>query len=262
MGLVLTQWHLPLTFRIAPSEGRGEIHIHETSALAGHGRLTGKMHLNWGYTAFVEGRLDLARVDLQTFLRQTVNSAQLGGGLMTARFDFVGRDMRSLDDLTGRLEASFEQAQAFAVPVLKEMSPLLGVAPNTTFQKGTLRARLERSTLHIQGLALEAVYYQVFIEGSVSLHGRLDVEITAGTGNFGIGTPRLRLLGLRIPIVGPVPLVVAQEAAALLGNRLIHVHVGGTLRNPSYRVFPLAAFTQEAVRFFITKGVNPLAAGP
>jgi hypothetical protein len=262
MGLAVTRWHVPLTFRFAPTESRGEITIAESRAQAGHGEITAKGSLAWQHSMRVEGKLLLSRVDLQTFLRQTAGSSHLGGGLMSARFDFAGREMRSLDDLTGTLVGSFEQAQAFSMPVLKEISPFLGIGPSTTFQKGRLRARLERGFLNIEGLALAAANYQVFIDGKVSLQGHLDLDATAGTGNFAIGTPRLRLLGMRVPIAGPVPLAMAQEAASLLANRVIHARVTGTMHSPTIRVFPLATFTQEAVRFFFSRNVNPLAATP
>src|SRR2546423_2042402 len=170
--------------------------------------------------------------------------------------------MRSSYDLTGNLEASFEQAQALNLPVLKEISPFLGIGPNTTFQKGNMRARLARGFLSIEGLALEGTYYQMFLDGKISLQGRLDLDVTAGTGTFAIGTPRLRLLGLRVPIAGPVPLVVAQEAASLLANRTIHAQVTGTMHSPTIRLLPLATLNQEAVRFFFTRSLNPLASSP
>ncbi len=164
--------------------------------------------------------------------------------------------MRSAGDLNGTIQASFEQAQALALPVLQQVSPLLGIGPSTTFQKGSLHARLDHGTVNIQALALESVNYQVFIEGRITPEEQLDLEVTANTGNLGIGTPRLKILGARIPIAGPVPLVVAQEAATLLANRVIRAQITGNLKSPNIRILPLATLSQEATRFFLTASLN------
>jgi hypothetical protein len=261
MGLTVSAWRLPLRFRYAPAEGRGEFESADIRAQVGTGQLTGKVDLNWQDTMRISGNLILTRADMGTLLRQTAGAAGLGGGLLSARFDFAGHEMRSLDDLTGTLQGSFEQAQAFNVPVLKEISPFIGIGPGTTFQKGSLQARLGRGSLTIQALSLDAVNYQVFIQGTVSLQGRLDLDATANTGNLGIGTPRLRLLGVRLPIAGPVPLVIAQEAASLLANRVIHARVTGALPNPTVRILPLATLTQEAARFFLSRAIGQTSSG-
>jgi translocation and assembly module TamB len=261
LGIEVTQWRVPLRFSFAPSEGRGQIEVHETSAQAGRGRANGKLVLGWDYTTRAHGQLRFSRVDLQTMLRQTVGQTQVGAGTMAGRFDFSGRDMRSLNELDGKLEASFEQSQAFTMPVLKDVSRYVGAGPSTTFQKGDLRARLDSGLFRIQRLALEGANLQVFMEGTVSLAGRLDLDALATTGTFG-PDPRLRLVGLKIPFAGPVPLVVVQEATTLLSNRVIHLRVTGTIRSPSIRVLPLPTLTQEAARYFLQRQVGPLPFNP
>jgi hypothetical protein len=261
LGLEVTQWRMPLGFRLAPGEGRGQIDVLETSAQAGRGRLTGKVSLGWDITTRLEGQLRFARVDLQTFLRQVAGPTQIGGGLMTGRFDFGGRDMRSLHDLEGVLEASFEQSQALNLPVLRQVAPFLGIGATTTFHKGDLRARLDNGLFRIQRLALEGNNLHVFIDGTVSLEGRLNLGVIAQTVRLGID-PRLQVLGLRIPVTGPVPLVVLQEAATYLSNRVIHLQVTGTIRSPNIRVLPLATLTQEALRFLVRRYIGPVPLNP
>jgi hypothetical protein len=263
-GLNVSDWHVPLRFVYAPSQQRGEVNISQTTAQAGHGQITGNAAMSWdgvsSGTVRLQGKLLMSRVDVQTLLRQA-GSSPLGGGLMTARFDFGGQDMRTIYDLTGTLHASFAQTQALNVPVLHELSPFLGIGNSTTFQKGSLSARLERGLLKIDALALEAVNYSVFIDGTVTLRERLDLDVVAHTGNLGIGTPRLRLLGIRIPIAGPVPLVVAQEVASLLANRVVHARVTGTVQSPTIRVVPLATLTQEGARFFVMRALGTSSSG-
>lgn len=260
-GLSVTQWRLPLTFRYAPSFGHGEIIAHETSAQVGPGRMTGKVSIGWDHTFRVEGNLRFFRISVENLLKETIGSSSAAGGLLTGRFDFNGRDMRSINDLTGKLDASFEQSQAMNVPVLKQVSPFLGINPSTTFQKGALHARLANGFFRIQALGLEGNNVSLFAQGSVSLAGRIDLDVQATTANFGID-PRLRFLGLRIPAAGPVPLLIAQEAATLLSNRVVHLRVTGTVRSPNIRVLPLASITQEGVRYFLTRTFGPLPFNP
>lgn len=229
MGLDVAEWHLPLVYRYDPADGDGdgEITVRESSAQAGRGKITGKLTLTWNSTMRVEGQVKLTRVDLQTFLRQTVGSTQLGGGLLDARFDFASSEMRSLNDLTGSLVASFDQAQAFNMPVLKQIAPFLGIGPSTTFQKGNLHGRLARGYFHISSLALEGPKVQVLIQGNVSLQKSLDLDVTAGFGLLVINTPRL-----------------------------IHLHVSGTTHSPTIRAVPLATITDVA-RLFMLRGILP-----
>ncbi len=262
LGLEISQWRVPLTFRIAPLMGRGEVQIPETSAQASSGRLTGKMSTAWEYTTRVEGQIRFTRVDLESLLRQMMGPTQVAGGKMTGRFDFAGREMRSLEDLTGTLQAAFEQSRALDFPVLRQVAPFVGVGSSTTFQKGELRARLDRGVFHVQRLALEGANLQLFMEGRVWLDGRLDLAVTANTANLPFDMPGLRLLGLRIPLLGPVPLGVLREASTLLSNRLIHLRVTGTIRNPIIRVNAFATLTQESVRYFLRRQVSTLPLNP
>jgi translocation and assembly module TamB len=93
----------------------------------------------------------------------------------------------------------------------------------------------------------------VFAEGTVGLGGQLGLDVLAQTGRVGLDPARLRLLGLRVPAVGPVPLTVLIEANRYLSNRLLHLRVTGTVRSPSVRVLPLLTLTQEAVRYFLNR---------
>ncbi|MFO0967269.1 MAG: AsmA-like C-terminal region-containing protein [Gemmataceae bacterium] len=260
-GVEVTDWRLPFTFRYAPTEGHGQLQMNDITAQVGAGRIKGKLDLSWEYAIRLEGNLQFTRVDLQKLLRPFLGATSVVSGRLTGRFDFAGRDVRSLSDLSGRLDAAFEQTQALNLPVLKEISPFLRLNPSVTFQKGDLHARLADGFFRVQRLGLEGAVGQLYAEGTISLEGRLNLDVTAGTGSFGID-PRLRFLGLRIPAAGPVPLVVAQEAATLLSNRVLQMRVTGTVRTPSIRVLPLATLTQEAVRFFLRSTVGDVPFNP
>jgi hypothetical protein len=68
----------------------------------------------------------------------------------------------------------------------------------------------------------------------------------------------LRLLGLRIPAAGPIPVSLLLEASTYLSNRTIHLRVTGTVRSPVVQVQPVALLSDEVVRFFINRSSLPI----
>ena len=75
----------------------------------------------------------------------------LGGGLASGRIDFSGSNVRSLDDVTATVDASFAQAQAFQLPILSSLVPFVGRGQsNSTFQSGELRGRLANGVFRVQ----------------------------------------------------------------------------------------------------------------
>jgi hypothetical protein len=258
-GVDVTDWRLPMTWRLSPGQNRGEIRVTDTTAHVSRGRASGKLNLQWDYAARVDGDVKFNGVDVQSLLRGAGGSSLIGGH-MSGRFVFAGNNVRSFDDLTGTLDASFKQAQALQVPVLRQVAPFLGVGPSTTFQNGRLIARLSRGgVIRVQQLNLQGGNLQVFADGTVLTSGRLNLDVVAKTGEYGLPLNRLRLFGLRIPLAGPVPLVVLQEASALLSNRLIYLTVTGTYHNPVIRPRPVPILTETALRFFMdrTLPINP-----
>jgi translocation and assembly module TamB len=228
----------------------------------GHGQATGRLTAYWEDVLRVDGQAKFSRVDVGTVLQQTIGSTQFGGGTMTGRFDFASRDLRSANDLTGSLIASFEQSQALSMPILQQVAPFLGVGPSTTFQKGKARAGLDRGLLRIQQLALEGGNLKVHAEGTIALDDRLNLSVTANTGSFGPDFPGSRLLRLRVAALGPLPVQVAQQAINLLSNQVIHLEVTGTTRNPIIRVRPLATLSEEGIRFFLDRAVTGSSVAP
>jgi translocation and assembly module TamB len=261
LGLEVTQWRLPAEWTYAPSTGRSQLDIYESSATVARGRIVGKATLFWDTSLRIEGNLRFSGVDVQTLLRQTMGSSQLGGGQMTGRFEFAGSNVGSVNDLNGNLVAAFSQAQALQLPILRQVAPYVGMGPSTTFQRGELRARLDRGVFRIQQLALEGGKLQLHVEGTASLEGRLNLSVVAKTGE--VGAPgAVRVIASRIPIAGPVPQLVLQEASGLLASRVINLEVTGTTHSPVIRLRPLPLLTDEVVRFFLSRSNSPIPLAP
>jgi hypothetical protein len=257
-GVEVSDWRLPLDWSVAAGAGRGRLAVRDSAGQVALGRVQGHADLSWGETVRLDARLRLFGVELRTLLRPLANSTPVGGGRLTGRLDLAASDLRSPDDLTGMLEARFQEAQALEFPALRQVVPW--VAPGQaamTFRSGDVRARLAHGTVKVERLALTAPALELFAEGTVTLAGRLNLEVTARTGQVGANPQVLRLLGVRIPAVGPVPLALLTEATNYLSNRVVHLHVSGTVRSPVVRVEPLGLLSDEAVRFFLGKAGVP-----
>jgi hypothetical protein len=173
---------------------------------------------------------------------------------VTGHVQFGGDNVRSLNDLTADIRAKLHQTQAVGVPVLAQVLPFIAPGQsNATFQSGSLRGRLAGGVVRIGSLALQGTYLRVYARGNVTLTGRLDLAVTAQTGQFGPEPLLLNLLRVRLPAFGPIPLSLLVEATSYLSNRVINMQVTGTVQHPVIRIEPLRLLTEEAVRFFINR---------
>jgi hypothetical protein len=258
-GLEIADWRLPVSWSFSPLQGRASAEIAETSLQLARGRANGKLTVAWDNGARVDGVLRLDRVELGELVRQ---AGSIAAGRTTAKLEIKGSGVRSVNDLSGTLIASFEQAQALQVPVLQQIAPFVGLGPSTTFQKGNLVARLDRGTARIQQLALQGNNTQVFLDGTVTMRQELNLHVVAKTTDVGWPTLRLGPIGLRLPVAGPVPLVVAQEVSNLISNQVVYLDVTGTPSSPVIRPRTLQILSSEAVRFFLNPSNSPVTLNP
>jgi hypothetical protein len=107
----------------------------------------------------------------------------------------------------------------------------------------------------IDRLALTGRLARLHIEGTVTLQQRLDLDVVAATNTLGVDPALQRLLSIRLPSVGPVPLGLVTEVSNYLSNRTIRLSVGGTIRAPVVRVNTAATLSEAAVRFFLGQAI-------
>jgi hypothetical protein len=107
-------------------------------------------------------------------------------------------------------------------------------------------------------LTFAGTLLQLFVDGTVTLQGRLNLQVTATTGNVGVNPTFVRFLGLRIPAVGPIPVTLLLEASTYFANRVVHLRVTGTAPSPIVTVEPLSLLTEEALRFLVNRSSLPV----
>jgi hypothetical protein len=249
LGVEVADLQAPLDFVFAPRFGSGQLNLREAGVQLAQGRATARARLDWGAVSRLEGQVRFFSVDLRTLLRHAEELGRVGGGRVSGRVDFGANDFRSIDDLTASAEASFAQTQMRELPILRQLLPYLrpGEGSSPVFQSGSLRAHLNRGVVRVQRLTLTGTLLQLLLEGTITLQGRLDLSVTASNGRSDAGPGAFRLPA------GPVSLAVLRQATGFLANRLVRLHVGGTVRSPAVRVEPLPLLTEDAARFFLDR---------
>ena len=214
-GVEVVDWRQPFDWTFAPSRGSGQLDLRESTGHLALGRVVSRASLAWGTGLRVEGYLRFFGVEVHSLARQITELSQMSAGKISGHFDFAGREVRSLDDLSGTFDASLEQTQALRLPVLRQLTPFLfGQSSTAVFHSGSLRGRLAGGVLRIEQLTFARSMLQLFIHGSVTLQGRLNLEVTANTGKLGVNR-------------------------TYLSNGLVHLRVTGTVHRPVIKMGPL-----------------------
>ncbi len=257
MGVEVSEWRLPIDFTLAPAQQRLELSVRDSGAQLGAGRAQLNLHFLWSGTGRLDGRLLFFDASLRSLAGLTGDISSYASGRVTGRADLGGSEIRSLNDVTANVQARLRDTQALQLPGFSVLTPyILPGLGGTTFNTGDLRGRLGGGVFRIDSLNLEAPVAHLFVQGSVTLATRLDLEVIARTGNLGGVNPLLaRILLNRIPIAGPVPVGLILQATNLFSNRVVNLHVTGTIRNPVVQVKPLQLLSDEAVRYFLNRAI-------
>ena len=189
------------------------------------------------------------------------NAASGCNGRITGRFDVGGSNIRSVNDLTGTLVATLNNTSVKEIPILQQITPFLNPTDGLVkpFQSGDVHAGTPSATAgcsaFVSASPLSNPAAQVFAEGTIATTGRIDMNgmRVAHTGTLGPESRAMRLFGLKLPAVGPVPLTLIRDVSDFLSNRTIRLTINGTTSNPIVRVNVGALLSEEAVRFLLSR---------
>jgi hypothetical protein len=251
LGLPVNEWRVPLDFSYSPASGNGEVDVRGSHASLAQGRADGEASYSFGAGGRLNGSLRFSEVNLSRLLSQEGSFSSYASGRLTGRLDFGGSDVRSVNDVTATLVARLGQTQAYQVPVLRQLTPFLGGGQTATFTSGDVRGTLSRGVFRVQRFTLRGNYTQLFLEGTLTTAGLLNLQATARVGVLGANGPLAAVFGPRLQALGAIPAGVLARGATLLAGQVIHFHIGGTIRNPVIQIQPLSILTEEAFRFFL-----------
>jgi hypothetical protein len=251
LGLPVNEWRVPLTFSYSPETGNGEVDVRGSHASLAQGRADGDASYSFGAGGRLNGSLRFSEVNLSRLLAQEGSFSSYASGRLTGRLDFGGTDVRSVNDITATLVAKLGQTQTYQVPVLRQLTPFLGGGQTATFTSGDIRGTLSRGVFRVQRFTLVGNYAQLFLEGTLTTAGLLNLQATARVGVLRTCGPLAAVFGPQLQALGAIPAGVLTRGATLLAGQVIHFHIGGTVRNPVIQIQPLSTLTEEAFRFFL-----------
>src|SRR5207244_2060287 len=114
-----------------------------------------------------------------------------------------------------------------------------------------------KGVFRVDRLVLSNPAAHLFAEGTITRTGRVDLSVVATTGQIGPNVRVLRLLGLGLTAVGPVPIAVIQQVSDAVSNRTVRLTITGTGSKPIVRVNTAALLSEAATRFFLGQYVLP-----
>ncbi|NBR06253.1 MAG: hypothetical protein EBT92_10825 [Planctomycetes bacterium] len=244
-------WRSPYDYSVAPSRGVGNFVMRDISGSVAGGKVYGATEYRWGVGNALSGNFRFQSLDMKTLQAQFSDTKSPGSGTVQGKLVFAGRDVKSLDNITANLEGTLTHSRAQGIPIVRDLVPFLPVAATGTFfDKGELKARMDRGIIRIQRLALSNALVMVLIEGNISSQGQMDLEATARTGNLSVLPEGMRNLGLKMPAIGAVPLDVISQATGALAAGILHYKITGNYKNPIVKSVPLTLLTEESLRFF------------
>ncbi|HJT32725.1 MAG TPA: AsmA-like C-terminal region-containing protein [Pirellulales bacterium] len=253
-GLEFSGLRAPIAGIIDPVSGTGQLHLHGTTAQVALGRVVGDFDVTLsGAGLDLNGKGKFSRVDLRTLLRRVASARRLGSGKISGKFTLAGRNVRTVRDLSGTVDADLTNAQAMSFPILQGVLPFLtgGISGSTTFNQGELRARLAGGVVRVDEFSVSSNAAQLYARGAVSLSGRLNLNVTVNTGQLNPSQRAVSTLAARIALFTAPPVALLLEASQFLSNQVINVEVTGTVRSPTVRIRPLPLLEQEVIQFFL-----------
>jgi translocation and assembly module TamB len=253
-GFQLAEVRVPFDWNYTPGSG-GRLGIRDAGGQLLGGRVSGEATVAWGLTTHIQGRIRFTNLSFRAVLGQFGQSSGLGSSRMNGQFTFTGTGMRSINDLSGQLNATLGEGPVFDLPVFSQLAQYLvpgaGVRSLVQFTEGELRGRLGGGQFRLERLAMAGPNSRLFMEGTIGLNGALDLDVLAAIGRVGPDPRILRLFGLRLPTVGPIPLGLLLEVSDYLSNRTIRARVSGTINRPIVQVDVARLLSESAVRYFL-----------
>ena len=242
------------------NQGSAQVHLRDVSGRIFGGRVRGKFDLSYSRTATLKGDIRFVDVSFRSLLGKG-GASGYGGSRMNGQAKISGRNVRSVNDITGLLTAEIGPGPVFDLPVFTQLArvalPTLSGKAINEFDKGAVIARLANSIVKIERFSLEGQASSVFIDGTVGLNGRLDLDAIVATGNLALNSSLLSRIGVRIPAIGPIPVATIIKVAQFLSDRTVRANITGTTSNPRVQINFAALFTEEAIRFF-TNTLSPV----
>jgi hypothetical protein len=184
-----------------------------------------------------------------------VNSSS--AGVIDGTVRLRARRADSPKDFVGQFHITLSQAKAMEMPVLSDMTRFTNFVPSSSDGDGTIRGRIGGGIVYLDQMQLSAANARILVNGTATFAGRLDMDVTASTGQEGPADALLEFADSPIMLAAPAPVVLIAKANKALKNRVVHVQVSGTAASPQLRLNPGKQLGQQAIQFFLKPSYLP-----
>lgn len=259
-GLRVRAPRIPLDWRFSAARGTGRLRLRETTAFLAGGRAKLEGTLGFGRTLDVDASARLDRLQTDALMRAASGSfASTGAGRLSGDLRLSGKRVRSLDDLRGSFSGELRQTQALRFPILESITRVVDSSQygSAGFDSSAVEIRLARGILHVEELAMANRGMQLMMEGTIARRGRLDLDVAAHLGQVEVQPALQRLLpAAGIAIQPAASIALLSQANELFADRMIYLHIGGTVQRPATRLSPAPLLRQELVRFLLDEATR------
>ena len=189
-GMSIQRLRIPFQWAFLPQRSNWILVARDAHANFARGRVSADLQMLVGRRLDVKCAGRLERISLTTLLRRAPGVVDSVGGTLSAQFQFGGRDVRSLNDVTGKYHGKVVQSRVLMLPIFREMAASLGLGTLTRkFDVAEVEGRLSRGgVLRLDRVTLANNNLQMDAAGRIWLNGRIDLDVAAHVGEFAVET--------------------------------------------------------------------------
>ena len=221
---------------IDPARGAGEVHLKLKRGDMAGGQVAGEMELEFGRPLSVDGRVQFTSLELRPLAQAVPNVSDRLTGRLSGNATIQGRNLRSLRDLSGTYRLSLADSPVLQLPILNSLADGNGIgSASQRFSQTEIEGRMNRGSIDVDEMTMSASGVHLFVEGTISKRGQLDLDVTAETAE-------LMAAGVVVGVFRPID---------LLRRRLIFLNMGGTAKRPIVTLDIDRQIQQEVLLFFL-----------
>jgi AsmA-like protein len=225
----------PVACVVDPVSGKGEVQVRLRRGELAGGRLSGDVKMQFGTRLGVDGRVKFTGIELRPLARAVPRLNDRLTGRVSGEANLKGRNLASLGELSGEYRLSLSDSPVLLLPVFNALADTHGIVPSSQqFSKTEIEGRLHRGVLGIDRMTMVASGVHMFVEGTITTRGQLNLDVTADTGE-------LLAVSVAVGLLRPMDLV---------RRRLIFLNLGGTARRPIVTPDVDRFVQQEVLLFF------------
>ena len=253
LGAKSSQLRLPVRFLVRTESGSGQIELSRTRQQILGGTVAGKAKITFGNTLNLDTDIELSRIDT-ALLTAAFGASSPADGSLSGDLKLTGTRIQTARDLKGVFRGKLEQAQAFELPILDQLSRFSPGAQlqSNDFESEEILVRLQKGQIEIEQFNVGSSIASIAVSGKAGiLDGRLDLQVIARIERFNQVSLIEQLSGSPLVNLTGTPVAFFAQAADFLSDRLLFLKVRGTIARPLIVPDSSQQLREELIRYFL-----------